>query len=126
VRPFTEANVHAPARAQDFERTAIALSKFGRLPVNLVERALLDQGEDMILVLAKTAGCSWTTVKELMLMYIADRNLQHDDLVRVFERYKRLTTQTARNIIDFCQQRVNLRILETSETKIASTERRLS
>ena len=30
----------------------------------------------MILVLAKAAGCSWTTVKELLLMYVAERNLQ--------------------------------------------------
>jgi len=59
--PFTEANVHAPAHAQEFARTVIALAKLGRLPVDLVERAVIDKGEDMILVLAKAAGCSWTT-----------------------------------------------------------------
>jgi hypothetical protein len=28
----------------------------------------------MILILAKAAGCSWITVKELLLMYVAERN----------------------------------------------------
>ena len=60
--------MHAPAHAQEFTHTAIALAKLGRFPVDLVERALIDKGEDMILILAKAAGCSWTTVKELLLM----------------------------------------------------------
>ena len=35
AQPFTEANVHAPAHAQEFTRTAIALAKLGRFPVDL-------------------------------------------------------------------------------------------
>ena len=69
VRPITEANVHAPAHAQEFEKTVVALARLGRFPVDLVERALLDEGEDMLLLLAKAAGCSWTTARELLLMY---------------------------------------------------------
>ncbi len=109
AQPFTEANIHAPAHAQDFERTVIALVKLGRFPADLVERALLDKGEDMILILAKAAGCSWTTVKELLLMHVAERNLQADDLGQFFERYKKLTQETARNIINFYGQRVKER-----------------
>ena len=63
----------------------IALVKLGRFPADLVERALLDKGEDMILILAKAAGCSWTTVKELLLMHVAERDLQPDDLAQFFE-----------------------------------------
>jgi hypothetical protein len=50
--------------------------------VDFVERALIDKGEDMILILAKAADCSTTTVKELLLMYVAERNLQSDELAR--------------------------------------------
>jgi uncharacterized protein (DUF2336 family) len=32
AQPFTEANVHAPAHAQEFTRTVIALAKLGRFP----------------------------------------------------------------------------------------------
>jgi uncharacterized protein (DUF2336 family) len=109
VQPFTEANIHARAHAQEFARTAIALVKLGRFPADLVERALLEKGEGMTLILAKAAGCSWTTVKELLLMYVAERNLQPDDLARTFERYAKLTQETARNIVNFYGQRVKLR-----------------
>jgi uncharacterized protein (DUF2336 family) len=47
VRPITEASVHGPAHAQDFEKTAVALARLGVFSVDLVERALLDEGEDM-------------------------------------------------------------------------------
>jgi Uncharacterised protein conserved in bacteria (DUF2336) len=108
VKPFTEANVHAPARKQEFARTAIALSKVCRFPVDAVERALLDKGEDMILVLAKAGGCSWTTTRELLLMHVAERNLQPTDLERSFERYKKLSQEIARDVISFHGQRIEL------------------
>jgi uncharacterized protein (DUF2336 family) len=121
AQPFTEANVHAPARAQEFTRTVIALSKLGRFSVDLVERALLDKGEDMILVLAKAAGCSWITAKELLLMYVAERNPQPDELTRTFERYTKLTQEAARQIVDFYGQRVKVRIKDPRSDEIATS-----
>jgi uncharacterized protein (DUF2336 family) len=120
AQPFTEASVHAPARAQEFTRTAIALAKLGRFPVDLVERALIDKGEDMILILAKAAGCSWTTVKELLLMYVAERNLQPDELARTFERYTKLTQEAARQIVDFYRQRVKIRGKDTRDMEVTT------
>jgi uncharacterized protein (DUF2336 family) len=120
AQPFTEANVHAPAHAQEFTRTVIALSKLGRFPVDLVERALIDKGEDMILILAKAAGCSWITVKELLLMYVAERNPQPDELTRTFDRYTKLTQEAARQIVDFYGQRVKVREKDTRDSEIAT------
>lgn len=105
----SEVNVHGPARAQEFERTAVALAKLGCLPLDLVERALLDEGEDMILILGKAAGCSWSTVRELLLMYTAQRRLQPDDLARAFERYRKLGQNTARKVIALYKKRVDQR-----------------
>ena len=105
VGPATEAQLHARAQAQEFERTVIALAKLGRFPIDLVERALVDKGEDIILILAKAAGCSWTTVKKLLLMYVGERNFKSADLARTFERYKTLSTETARKVIDFYERR---------------------
>jgi uncharacterized protein (DUF2336 family) len=100
----TEASVHAPARAQEFERTVVALARLGRFPVDLVERALLDQGDDMLLLFAKAAGCSWTTTRELLTMYAADRKLSPDDITRSFERFSRLSRRTAQSIVAFQTQ----------------------
>lgn len=110
VRTITEASVHAPAHAQEFEKTVVALARLGHFSVDLVERALLDQGQDMILLLAKAAGCTWTTARELLLMYAANRNLTADDLSRAFERYKKLSRETAQNIVNFHERYVKPRV----------------
>ena len=120
AQSFTEASVHAPAHAQEFTRTAIALAKLGRFPVDLVERALIDKGEDMILILAKAAGCSWTTVKELLLMYVAERNPRPDELTRTFERYTKLTQEAARQIVDFYGQRVKGRTQDARDGEVTT------
>lgn len=122
VRPITEASVHGPAHAQDFEKTVVALSRLGVFSVDLVERALLDEGEDMVLLLAKAAGCSWTTARELLLMYAANRNLKPDDVTRAFERYKKLSQETARNIVMFYERRTRLRVKANSKKKRAPNE----
>ena len=105
AQPFTEATVHAPAHAQEFTRTVIALAKLGRFPVDLVERALIDKGEDMILILAKAAGCSWSTAKELLLMFSTSRSLSKNDIDTAYASFERLNQQTARRIVDFRARR---------------------
>jgi hypothetical protein len=122
----TEANVHASARAQEFERTVVALARLGRFPIDLVERALLDEGEDMILIFAKAADCSWITFKELLLMYNARRNLQPDDVTRLFEKYKKLGQGTASKVVNFHERRQKLRAqakADSSEKPVAKASR---
>ena len=108
AHPINEANVHTPAHAQEFERTVIALARFGHFPIDIVERALLDEGADMVLILAKAAGCSWLTAKELLVMYNAKRKLTPDDITGAFERYKKLSQETARSIVNFHGRRMKL------------------
>jgi len=109
AHPIAEVNVHAPAQAQEFEKTVVALAKLGRFPVDLVERALLDEGEDMVLLLARAAGCSWVTTRELLLMYSAKRQMQQDDLSKAFERFNRLSPETAQRVVRFHERRIKLR-----------------
>jgi uncharacterized protein (DUF2336 family) len=119
VRPITEASVHGPAHVQDFEKTVVALARLGVFPVDQVERALLDEGEDMLLLLAKAAGCSWTTAREMLVMFVANRNLQPDDITVAFERYRKLSQQTARNIVTFYERRMKLRTTANTKAKSA-------
>ena len=107
-RDVTDADVHAPAHAQDFDKTALSLAKLGDFPLALVERALLDPGADMMLVLAKAAGCSWTTARALLQMRDADRNLDADSLLRLTEQYRKLKPETARSVIRLREQRIRM------------------
>jgi uncharacterized protein (DUF2336 family) len=105
----TEDNVRAPARSQNFEKTVVALAQLGPFPVELVERALLDEGGDMVLILAKAARCSWVTTKELLLMFAAQRSISPSDLSSAYASFERLSPETARRIVNFREERSRLR-----------------
>jgi uncharacterized protein (DUF2336 family) len=101
-------NVHAPAVAQRFDRTVVALARLGRFSYYLVERALLDFGTDMVLILARAAGCSWITTKALLRMYTSKRTLSPQELARACEKFERLSPKTARLAVKFHERRAKL------------------
>ena len=77
----------------------------------------------MPLLLAKAAGCSWTTAREMLVMFAANRNLQPDDITVAFERYRKLSQQTARNIVTFYERRMKLRKAENAKGKSARSRK---
>jgi uncharacterized protein (DUF2336 family) len=117
---FSETNVHAPARSQQFEKTAIALSMLGLLPIEIVERALLDKGTEMILILAKAAGCSWTTTKAMLTMHAADRGLSKQEIEGALKSYERLSQATARRLVKFYERRSKLSAAENAVARATS------
>src|SRR5262249_56584266 len=96
-----EADIYDFARARKFEQTAIAMSLMCGVPVDVVERALLDDNADMVLILMRAAQCSWTTVKTILLMQAADRGIAAQDLDRAMKSFQRLGSDTARKVLDF-------------------------
>ena len=104
-----EGNVHAAARSQNFEQAAMALSVLACCPIEMAERAILNENPGVVQVIAKAAGCSWATVKALLLMTAADRMMSKADLDRAREDYERLETQTARRVLEFYEERRDAR-----------------
>jgi len=96
-----EADVYDFARERKFEQTAIALSLLCGVPVDVVERALLDDNADMVLILIRAAQCSWTTAKAILLMQAADRGIAAQDLDRVMRSFQRLGSDTAQRVLEF-------------------------
>jgi hypothetical protein len=52
-------------------------------------------------VVARAAGCSWATVKALLLMKAADRKMSKTDLDRARENFDRLQSETAKRVLEF-------------------------
>ena len=100
-----EGNVHAAARAQNFEQAAVALSVLACCPIEMAERAILNENPGVVQVIAKAAGCSWSTVKALLLMTAADRRMSEKDLNRARDDYERLEAQTAKRVLEFYEAR---------------------
>ena len=108
-----EADVHAAARAQDFERAVMALSVLAICSIEVAERAVLNENPGAVQVLAKAAGCSWATVKLLLLMTAADRRMSKSDLDEARENFEQLETRTAKRVLEFYEERRNLRATES-------------
>ena len=102
-----EAKVHAAARAQDFEQAILALSVLARCPIEVAERAVLLENPGAVQIVGKAAGCTWATVKSLLLMRAADRRMSKMELDRAQENYERLEVQTAKRVLKFYESRRN-------------------
>jgi uncharacterized protein (DUF2336 family) len=105
---LAEAEIYQFARDRKFEETAIALSLLCGIEPDAVERALLDQGSEISLILAKFAGMSWTTAKAILLMQSADRGMSAQDLDQAMKNFGRLQPETARRVIGFYRTRRKL------------------
>jgi uncharacterized protein (DUF2336 family) len=106
IRRIGEAEIYQYACERKFEETAIALSLLCDTPIDVVERALLDPGAEIVLILAKVAGLSSTTTKAILLLRAADRGMSARDLEQALSSFNRLQPDTARRVLGFFRTRV--------------------
>ncbi|RKE67465.1 DUF2336 domain-containing protein [Pseudorhodoplanes sinuspersici] len=116
---FSEADLHAFANAQDFERVAIAFAALGDFPIELVERALLDKSPDLILILGKAAQCCRATVRSMLLMKSAGRCMSAMDLDETLIHFERLKVKTARSALEFYRLRLGVDDNSNAPSKLA-------
>ena len=65
---LNESAIAASARAGSFEDTAVMLAELSALPVDVVERVLVQDRVETILIVAKVIELSWATVRVLLLL----------------------------------------------------------
>ncbi|MGA8497433.1 MAG: DUF2336 domain-containing protein [Xanthobacteraceae bacterium] len=105
IRRIGESDIYQYARDRKFEETAIALALLCDTPIDVVERALLDPGAEIVLILAKVAGLSSTTTKAVLLLRAADRGMSTEDLERALMSFNRLQPDTAKRVLGFFRTR---------------------
>jgi uncharacterized protein (DUF2336 family) len=108
-KDLSETNVHAAARSQNFEQAVLTLSGLAGCPIEMAERAILNENPGVVQVIAKAAGCTWITVKALLLMRVADRRMSERDIDRARADFERLETQTAKRVLEFYKARRDAR-----------------
>lgn len=104
-KELKEGDIHAAARAQDFERTVSALSILAGCPIGLAERAVLNANPGPLQIVAKVAGCSWATTKALLLMEVADRRMSNPELERARVNFGELEWKTAKRVLELYEAR---------------------
>jgi hypothetical protein len=104
-RQLNEEAIHSFARERKFEQVVIALSLICDVEIDVVERAMLDPGAEVALILAKYANLSWTTAKAILLLQTAERGMSAQDLDQAMSNFSRLQPETARRVLGFYRTR---------------------
>ncbi len=116
TQQLSETDIHSAANLQLFDKTVASLALLGKVPVDLVERALVDKNPETLLVLAKSAGCSRFTVKSLLLMQVAERGMSAHDLENTLDTYEKLSVESAQRVLRYYAERRMGSVVETGES----------
>jgi uncharacterized protein (DUF2336 family) len=96
-----DADVEGFAKTKDFEQTVVALALLCDLDVGVVERAMIHEQAETILVFAKAAGLSWATARAILLMRAGDGGLSAAALEQNLASFERLKPATAQELVRF-------------------------
>jgi hypothetical protein len=104
-----ESDVEAFARAGKFEETAAALAILCALPIDVIERAMVQDRAETILIVAKAIGLSWSTAKALLLLRAGTRGMSAPALEQCLAIFNRLKRETAQEVVEFQRKRQQAR-----------------
>jgi uncharacterized protein (DUF2336 family) len=98
---LSEAQLVDFARTGKFDETVVALSLTCDMPVGVIERAIVNDDTDQLMVLVKSVGMSWDTTRTLILMASKAKSRSKQDLERFYETFGKLRPETARKAVQF-------------------------
>ena len=101
---LTEAEVESFARAGKFEETAAGLALLADLPIDMIERAMV-QDREGVLIVAKASGLSWPTVKAVLHLCAGKGGISPQALEQCRELFHKLKPETAQQVISFQRKR---------------------
>jgi uncharacterized protein (DUF2336 family) len=102
---LTEARLCAFAEGGQFDHAVIALSLLSALPIGAVERAIVHERTDQLLLIAKAIDLSWQTTKALLLAGGGTGARSTQQLAQCLGQYSKLQVETARKVIQFYRLR---------------------
>jgi len=100
-----ENDVAAFATANQFEETTAALAVLCGLPIEAVDRAMVQDRPETVLVMTKAIGMSWSTAKAILRMCAGTRGISPGELEQCLSIFSRLKPVTARQVIEFQSKR---------------------
>src|SRR6516225_7944382 len=102
---LNEASISGYALAHKLEEVTIGLSLLCALPVDVIERVLVNRDQQMLLVLAKALSFSWQTTMALLFVTAKDHRITARDLYDLEREFARLTVATSKSILKFYHSR---------------------
>jgi uncharacterized protein (DUF2336 family) len=91
------------AKNEQYEELVAALASLCAVPIDVVDRLMAGDRADPILILCKSVGWGWLTVKAIMTAMSDGHAMSSRDLDAAFANFERLSPTTARRVIRFWQ-----------------------
>ncbi|HTC97737.1 MAG TPA: DUF2336 domain-containing protein [Bradyrhizobium sp.] len=117
---LTEDSIASYAMAHKLEEVTIGLSLLCALPVDVIERALLDRNRQTPLILAKALGFSWNTTMALLFLGAKDHRISARDFSDLEREFNRLNVESSRSVLEFYQSRKNIGLSDFAPSREAS------
>jgi uncharacterized protein (DUF2336 family) len=102
---LNEAQIVEFARNGRFEELAAALAQLCAVPIEVVDRLMCGDRTDPILILGKSAGWLWPTVKAVIMARPDSAEASSQGLDDAFANFERLSPATAQRVMRFWQTR---------------------
>lgn len=93
------------ATAGKADEVVVALSQLCAVPLDVVDRLMSGERPDPILILCKSAGWEWPTVKAIILARPGGKGTSAHALDNAFGNFDRLSPATAQRVMRFWQAR---------------------
>ena len=102
---LNEGGVEAFARGGKFEETAVALAILSNLPIDVIERAMVQDREEAILIVVKAIGFSWPTAKAILVLCANGRSMSPHSVEQCQNIFSQLKRETAQKVVEFQRRR---------------------
>jgi len=100
-----EPELESFAQAGRFEATVVALALLCEVPIEVVERAILQERSELLLILMKAIGLSWSTVKAVLSLRSRECDIPGHELEQNLASFERLKVATAQQVLKFQRAR---------------------
>ena len=100
-----EKDVAAFAAVNRFEETVVTLAALCGFSIAAVDRAMIQDRPDAVLVMTKAMGMSWATTQSVLRMRAGARGISPGELELCHSTFIRLKPGTARQVIEFQAKR---------------------
>ena len=91
------------AKDKKFEETVASLAMLCGIPVETADRLMAGDRPDPILILCKSAGYGWDTVKAIIMSRPTPKGTSTQSLEDSYANYERLSASTAQRVVRFWQ-----------------------
>ena len=104
---LTEREIREYAQMHKLEATTAGLALLYSLPVDVIERALIDPSRELILILARASNFSWETTMSLLFLGAPNHQISASNLEQHHNDFFQLTVETAQSVLQMFRSRKN-------------------